>query len=187
VEIRSAPGGAGALVREVGDETQFGSRTTFAVQRTVGGWAGVPAPFRGNGQLGWVRLDPRVLDAGFTRSSVVVDLSEYRARLLRGDRVVRSFGVSIGAPDSPTPAGRFAVTDTFRGGLSPAYGCCAVALTAVQPDLPSGWLGGSRIAFHGTAGPLGQAISFGCLRAADPDVSALVDALPPGAPVTIRP
>ncbi len=93
--------------------------------------------------------------------------------------------MTIGAPGSTTPTGRFAVTDTFRGNLHPAYGCCAVALTAVQPNLPSGWNGGNRIAFHGTTGPLGQALSNGCVRAADRDVNALVNAVPPGTPVAI--
>jgi lipoprotein-anchoring transpeptidase ErfK/SrfK len=89
-------------------------------------------------------------------------------------------------PEAPTPTGRFAVTDTFRGDLNPAYGCCAVALTARQTRLPSGWLGGDRIAIHGTSGALGAEISNGCVRAADADVSELVDRLPPGTPVTIR-
>ena len=61
-----------------------------------------------------------------------------------------------------------------------------MALTAKQPNLPSGWLGGNRIAIHGTSGPLGEAISAGCVRAEDGDVSALVDSVLPGAPVTIR-
>ena len=99
---------------------------------------------------------------------------------------MRSWPVTIGAPGSDTPTGTFAVTDTFRGGLNPVYGCCAVALSATQPDVPSGWLGGNLIAFHGTAGTLGVAISHGCVRAADPDVSALVNRVPLGTPVFIR-
>ena len=92
----------------------------------------------------------------------------------------------MGRPEAPTPTGRFAVTDTFRGGLNAAYGCCAVALTARQTRLPSGWLGGDRIAIHGTSGTLGAPISNGCVRARDADVTKLVDWLPPGTPVTIR-
>ena len=184
VEIHSAPGGP--VVRTVGDETEFGSPRIFSVARTEGEWAGVPNPFTGNGTLGWIRLDPRDLRPGYTRQSVVVDLSEHRAELLRADRVVRSFTVTIGAPGTETPTGSFAVTDTFRGHLNPAYGCCAVALTAEQPKLESGWLGGNRIAIHGTTGLLGVALSHGCIRAADRDVSALVDTLAPGTPVTVR-
>jgi lipoprotein-anchoring transpeptidase ErfK/SrfK len=61
-----------------------------------------------------------------------------------------------------------------------------VALTANQPSLPSGWLGGNRIAFHGTDGPLGVAASHGCIRAANPDVEGLLSKLPLGARVEIR-
>ena len=100
---------------------------------------------------------------------------------------MRSFPIAIGAAATPTPTGRFAVTDTFRGGLNPAYGCCAVALTAVQPDLQSGWYGGNRIAIHGSpGGSAGGAVSNGCVHAADADVSALVKKAPPGTPVLIR-
>jgi lipoprotein-anchoring transpeptidase ErfK/SrfK len=133
-----------------------------------------------------MRYDPSRLASGASHYSVVVDLSEYTATLYEGDRKMRSFPVTIGAPASPTPTGTFAVTDTFRGGLSPAYGCCAVALSATQPNLPSGWLGGNRIAIHGTSETLGVAASHGCVRATDADVSKLIDTLPLGSPVTIR-
>jgi L,D-transpeptidase catalytic domain len=184
VPIHSSPGGP--VVETVADETEFGSRTILAVFETRGDWVGVPNPYTGNGNLGWVELDPSRLKSGYTVREIVVDLSEFRAQLLIADEVERTFTVSIGAPGTTTPTGRFAVTDTFRGDLNPAYGCCAVALTAVQPNLPSGWLGGNRIALHGTAGPLGVPISSGCVRAADRDVNALVNEVPPGAPVLVR-
>ena len=89
-------------------------------------------------------------------------------------------------PASPTPIGRFAITDTFRGNLNPAYGCCALATSATQSDLPSGWLGGDRIAIHGTTGPLGAALSHGCIRASNAAVSALVRRVGLGTPVVIH-
>jgi hypothetical protein len=184
IPLRDAPGGE--LVQRLRWRTEFGSRTVLAVFRRVGQWAGVPTPLLSNGELGWVKLDPGRLRAGQTPYSVDVDLSDRTARLRRGERVLRSFPVTVGAPGSTTPTGRFAVTDTFRGNLNPAYGCCAVATTARQPNLPSGWLGGNRIAIHGTSGPLGVAVSHGCVRAADDDVNALVNHTAPGAPVVIR-
>jgi lipoprotein-anchoring transpeptidase ErfK/SrfK len=184
IPLRDTPGGE--LVERLHARTEFGSRTVLAVFRRVGQWAGVPTPLLSNGDLGWVKLDPAQLRAGHVFYSVDVDLSERRAQLRRGDRVLRSFPVTVGAPGSTTPTGRFAVTDTFRGNLNPSYGCCAVATTASQPNLPSGWLGGNRIAIHGTTGPLGVAASHGCVRAADDDVNALVNHAAPGAPVVIR-
>ncbi len=184
VEIHATPGGS--VAETVGDKTQFGSHTVFSVATTDGEWAGVPNPYTGNGTLGWVRLDPAELNAGYTTHAIVIDLSDHRGQLLREGGVINNFTVSVGAPGAETPTGEYAVTDTFRGGLNPVYGCCALALTAVQPELPSGWIGGDRIAIHGTSGPLGVNVSHGCVRAADPDVSGLVAAVPPGAPVTIR-
>ena len=184
VDLYDEPGGS--VLETVRDETEFGSPTAFAVLRERDGWAGVPTPHFENGRLAWVRLDPRRLKAYTVFYEVEVDLSEYTTTLLRRDKPIRTFPVSIGRPEAPTPTGEFAVTDTFRGGLNPAYGCCAVALTARQTRLPSGWLGGDRIAIHGTSGTLGAPISTGCVRAQDENVSELVDRLPPGTPVTIQ-
>jgi len=182
--VRTGPGGE--LVTRARPRTEFGSRTVLGVVRERDGWAAITTPALANDQLGWVRLDPRELRGGWTRVSVEVDVSERRAELLERGEAVRAFAVTVGAPGSETPTGRFAVTDTFRGDLDSAYGCCALALSATQPHLPSGWLGGRRIAIHGTAGPLGVAASHGCVRAADPDVSRLVSRVPLGAPVFIR-
>jgi hypothetical protein len=184
VAIRSAPGGK--VVKTVGWRTPFESRTVFSVFRRVGRWAGAPTPVLPSGRLGWVKLDPAKLRSGWTPYSIDVDLSSRTAQLRRGDRILRSFTVTVGAPGTSTPTGNFAVTDIFRGNINPVYGCCAVATTARQLDLPSGWLGGDRIAIHGTTGPLGVAASKGCVRAADEDVSALVDRVRLGSPVLIR-
>ena len=115
-------------------------------------WAAVLTPYTENGEPLWLKLDPERLKAGRSIWNLEVDLSEFETRLYEEGKFVRSFPVSIGMPTAPTPTGRFAITDTFRGGLNAAYGCCALATTARQVNLPSGWLGGDRIAFHGTSG-----------------------------------
>jgi hypothetical protein len=184
IPLRASPGGK--LIQRLGWRTDFGSRTVLAVFARRGGWGGVPTPLLGDGKLGWVKLDPARLRAGWTRYAIDVDLSSRAARLRLGKRVVRSFSVTVGSATSPTPTGRFAITDMFRVHLNAAYGCCALATTATQPELPSGWLGGNRIAIHGTTGPVGGAISHGCIRAADDDVSSLVSRVGLGTPVVIH-
>jgi hypothetical protein len=176
----------GEVVETVGHATAFGSRTVYAVTDQKDDWVAVLTPYTENGEPLWLELDPERLKAGRTIWNLEVDLSEFQTRLYKSGELVRSFPVSIGMPTAPTPTGRFAITDTFRGGLNAAYGCCALATTARQVNLPSGWLGGDRIAFHGTSGEIGAEISHGCIRAADEDVSALVDMVPPGAPVEIH-
>lgn len=184
VKLRREPGGE--VLDRVGRHTQFGSTSVFGVVRRSGNWAAVSTPILPNGQLAWIRLNSDHLRGGWTKTSIVVDLSERRAQMLQGGVAKHSFAVTVGAPGSETPTGRFAVTDTFRGDLNPVYGCCALALSATQPHLPSGWLGGRRIAIHGTYGALGVAASHGCVRAADADVSELVDHVSLGTPVFIR-
>jgi lipoprotein-anchoring transpeptidase ErfK/SrfK len=61
-----------------------------------------------------------------------------------------------------------------------------LALSGHQNNLPAGWIGGNRIAIHGTPGSVGGAESHGCLRASDPDMIALFARVPLGAPVFIR-
>lgn len=185
VRIHAEPGGR--VTGVAGDRTEFGSPTVFSVAKQAGRWAGVSTAGGPNDRLGWIRLDPRRVELGWTDRSLHVKLSERRVTLRAGRRALRTFTVTVGAPGTETPTGRFAVTDTFRGDLNPVYGCCAVALTAIQPTLRPGWPGGDRIALHGngTGQPLGIAASNGCLRADDREVSALIEEIDLGTPVFI--
>jgi hypothetical protein len=93
--------------------------------------------------------------------------------------------VGIGAPATPTPLGRFAVTDKLPGAeFGAVYGCCVLALSGNQPHPPPGWdPATSRLAIHG--GRFG-AVSFGCLHAAEPKLLYLMRHVPVGTIVTIR-
>lgn len=183
--LRSRPGGA--VVARLGSSTEFGSPLRLGVVRDRGNWLGVVSTRLPNGRLGWVRTKDVRLRA--TEISLILDLSKRRLVLKRGDRVVRKMVVGIGRPSSPTPQGRFAVTDKLSGyRYSPAYGCCIVALSAHQPNLPAGWPGGDRIAIHGTNNPasIGVPSSAGCPHAGYSDMQALMRRVPLGAPVFVR-
>jgi lipoprotein-anchoring transpeptidase ErfK/SrfK len=81
------------------------------------------------------------------------------------------------------------VTDKLRmGGPGTTYGCCAIALSAHQAQLPQGWTGLDRIAVHGTQSPqtIGAAASLGCMHASDGDLRRLMRIVPVGAPVFVR-
>ena len=185
--VRSRPGGS--VVARLGARTEFGSRTTLAVARTRGRWLGVVTTHLPNGRLGWVDSDASAVVRTRTRVSVRIDLSARRLVVRRGDRVLRRITVAIGRPGTPTPKGRFAVTDKLPGArYSSAYGCCILALSAHQPNLPPGWQGGDRIAVHGTNDPgsIGTAASAGCPRASARNMRYLFRKVPLGAPVFVR-
>jgi lipoprotein-anchoring transpeptidase ErfK/SrfK len=186
--VRSRPGGS--VVARLGERTEFGSPTTLAVVRERGRWLGVVTTLLPNGKLGWVDRRERPLRSSRTRMSLVLDLSARRLVLKRDDRAVRRMTVAVGRPGSSTPIGRFAVTDKLSGPVySPYYGCCILALSAHQPNLPPGWTGGDRIAIHGTNDPssIGLASSAGCPRASDADLRALMRRVPLGTPVLVHP
>jgi lipoprotein-anchoring transpeptidase ErfK/SrfK len=97
---------------------------------------------------------------------------------------------AVGAAASPTPIGRFSVTDPIATG-DPAgpFGWYAFGLSGHQPHLPPGWSGGDQLAIHGTNDPssLGTAASAGCLRVSATALEILKRALRPGTPVVIHP
>ena len=169
--------------------TEFGSPTTLAVAAQRGRWLGVVTTHVANGRLGWVDPQESAVRTSATRVRVVIDLSERRLVVRRGDEVVRRMTVAIGRATSPTPVGRFAVTDKLPGSrYGSYYGCCILALSAHQPNLPPGWTGGDRIAVHGTNDPssIGAAVSAGCPRASAEDMRVLMRVVPLGAPVVVR-
>ena len=187
VALRGRP--RGEVVREVAAATQFGSPTTLTVAAERGGWLGVTSTELPNGKLGWVKKKDGALDQRRTKLAIRVDLSERRLRLVNGDRVLRTATVGIGRPGSATPTGRFAVTDKLDGAdYGPYYGCCILALSGHQPNLPPGWPGGDRLAIHGTNNPagIGGRPSAGCLHAGASDLRALMRRVPLGTPVLIR-
>jgi lipoprotein-anchoring transpeptidase ErfK/SrfK len=187
VGLRSKP--RGKVVRSVAAATQFGSPTTLTVAAERGNWLGVTSTDLPNGKLGWVKKENSAVDQRRTKLAIRVDLSDRRLKLVDGDRVLRTVTVGIGRPGSPTPTGRFAVTDKLNGGdYGSYYGCCILALSGHQPNLPPGWPGGDRLAIHGTNNPagIGGRPSAGCLHAGASDLQALMRRVPLGTPVVIR-
>lgn len=186
IRLHARPGGR--VLARVGRRTRFGSARVFTVFRRRGAWLGVSAAELPNGRLAWIDAR-RGLYYRRTRLALYVDLSARRLELRRGDELMRAATVGIGRPPSTTPTGRFGVTDKLRGArYGSYYGCCILAISGNQPNLPPGWLGGSRLAVHGTSAPatIGKASSAGCLRASRLSMLYLSRRVPLGTPVFIR-
>jgi hypothetical protein len=185
LELRDSP--EGRLVKRVGSRTEFGSFRVLWVAAVEDGWLGAPTSLLPNGRLAWFRLDPEAVKLERTRYSIHADLSDRVVEFRYGARRVRRATVTVGAAGTGTPVGRFSVTDKIVPNASQTfYGCCIVATSGHQPNLPPGWIGGDRIAVHGTPGTVGAAASAGCLRAPDPDALVIFRRAPLGTPVFIR-
>jgi hypothetical protein len=187
LDVRSRPGGH--VVARLGDHGEFGSRTAAPAFAARGRWLGIPVPQLPNNRLGWIDARSRAIT--LHRSTIVlrVDRARRLLELRAGRRLVLRARVGVGAPGSPTPAGRFAVTDELAGTrFSASYGCCVLALSAHQPHPPAGWQNGTRMAIHATDAPgtIGAAASAGCVHAADSTMHELMARVPVGTPVLIR-
>jgi L,D-transpeptidase catalytic domain len=179
--LRERPGGK--ALATIGARTEFGSPETVGVAATRGAWVGVISTSLPNGVIGWVpRRDLKLRTVDW---SIEISLST-RLLVLRHDGdVVRRATVGIGAASSPTPVGRYVVTDHINpGAQASVYGCCILALSGHQPHPPAGWNPSRdwRLAIHGGAT---GAVSAGCIHADTATLSYLMRRTPLGTPVTV--
>ena len=168
--------------------TGFHSATVVPVVAQRGSWLGVISTALPNGRVGWISVSTALV-AYRTPWSISASLRHRQVVVRKSGRVVLRFPVAVGGPGTPTPTGRFAVTDKLlTEDPSSPYGCCILALSAHQPHTAQGWGGGDRIAIHATDLPetIGSAASLGCLRAPEADARRLVRSIPLGTVVTIR-
>jgi L,D-transpeptidase catalytic domain len=182
VVLRRHPGGT--ALATVSARTEYGSLQTVGVARTRGNWVGVISTALPNGVLGWVpRTDLSLRPVVW---SITISLSTRRLVLTRDGVVMRRVPVGIGSADSPTPVGRYVVTDHIDPAAygTSGYGCCILALSGHQPHPPAGWNPNRdwRLAIHGGAP---GAVSAGCVHADDATLRYLMRMTPLGTPVSV--
>lgn len=183
IVLRARPNGP--RLAKVGPRGALGGPVVFGVVGVHGRWVDVTSEALPNGVHGWARFG-RDVSLRPVRWTLTASLSRRELYVRRDGRLKRTISIGIGASDSPTPTGRFAIAEKVTGGFGPAYGCCILALTARQPHLPPGW--NTRItyyvAIHAGSGQ-GSAVSAGCLHATEADVRYLMRTVPLGTPVQI--
>ncbi|HZQ17036.1 MAG TPA: L,D-transpeptidase [Gaiellaceae bacterium] len=136
VALHERPGGR--ILARVGTRTEFGSPETLGVTERRGNWLAVISTSLPNGVVGWVPR--RGLELKPVQWSVDISLSQRLLVVRHGGEVVRSVTVGIGAPGSPTPAGRFVITDHIETNAQQraVYGPVVLALSGKQTHPPAG-------------------------------------------------
>ena len=154
---------------------------------TDGRYGRVAVPYSGTRATGWIRIAG--LDLSRTPYRVSIDVSRHLVTVRRLNKVVMSLPAATGAPASPTPPGRYFVTDLVAATPGGSFGSYAFGLSGIQPKLPVGWSGGDQLAIHGTNDPssIGTAASAGCLRVSERALDRLKPLLRLGTPVTVKP
>ena len=127
---------------------------------------------------------------------ITIDRRNFKLRLFKHLKVVKTYKVAVGLPDYPTPTGRFAIqskqvnpvwsvpNSPWAGELA---GTTVTGGSAANP-LKARWLGVSgSVGIHGTGQDysIGTRASHGCIRMHVGDVIALYKRVPLGTPVLI--
>jgi L,D-transpeptidase catalytic domain len=191
--VPSRPRGAGAYLMArlrgrlhtrygtVRPKTPFGDPVWLPVLARRGSRATVLVPVRPHARP--VQISLRGLALRWTRVRVVVDLARGSLSVLRGARTLGSFPIGHGTVATPTPVGRFFVTDRLRFPAGSPYAPLAFALAAHQTHLAPGWPGGDQVAIHpGAMGP----VSNGCIHVDMQALALLRRVVPLGTLVTVR-
>jgi hypothetical protein len=149
-------------------------------------WYRISVPGRPNGRTGWVRAG--ALELHPVRKRLIIYRSARAFEFWDGTRLVRSGKVAVGAHGAETPLGLFYVTDKFDPTIDPDWAILgAFAFETSAYSKLTDWPGGGIVGVHGTPWPnlLGQAVSHGCVRLHNDDISFLRTRMPLGTPVKI--
>jgi hypothetical protein len=120
--------------------------------------------------------------------TVRVDKAANRLFVELDGKVIRSYSVSTGKPETPTPEGEFVIRDRLT---EPTWFWQGKVFAPGDPEneLGTRWLGFDKPSYgiHGTIYPekIGRSVSSGCVRMRNQDVEELYNVLPSGTKVTI--
>jgi hypothetical protein len=185
VYVWSAPDIGAEPAWSLSAETEFWGERHFLVLEDAGEWLRVAVPVRPNGTEGWIPRDAVTLSV--SEFEVRVVLSAPTLQVWRDDEMVFEATPAIGNDRAPTPIGRWYIRDVLAWDETSVYGPWVLALSAFSDQIDQ--INGSDavVAIHGTNRPdlLGRAVSLGCIRLRNDDISRLAGIVPVGTPVEI--
>lgn len=125
---------------------------------------------------------------------VVVKLSQRRVYLYQGDRVLATYPIAIGKRGWETPTGSFQVFSKEKNPVFKSFRTGQLIYPGADNPLGVRWIGiwtdgKTQLGFHGTNQEklLGQAVSHGCIRMRNRDVTAMFERISIGTTVVVEP
>ena len=172
-----------------GTSRYYDEPTVAWIQRVSsdGRFGRLAVPYTASSRSGWIPLAG--LRDSWSPIEVHVSLSRHVLVVRRRGGLLFRAATATGSPSSPTPRGRYFVTDRVGFPSGGYLGRFAFGLSGIQPHLPSGWTGGDQLAIHGTDDPssIGRSASAGCVRVGHGTLRRLRPLLRLGTPVIIQP
>lgn len=158
----------------------------FLVDSRRRGWVRAYLPVRPNRQMGWLRARDVFLAQDPYR--IRIELRRHRLVVYHGARPIAREPIATGRALSPTPLGRYYVTDLVKPpDPNGFFGPFAFGLSAFSPVYTTFEGGDGQVGIHGTSDPslIGRNVSHGCIRVANRVITRLAKLLPLGTPVDI--
>lgn len=191
--VRAAPSATARPIARIATRTPLTHSETVlpvlhvTINQTGNRWLSIAVPARPNGTTGWVRADAGTITD--TPWMIVIHRRQRRAIILRANRIEARFPIIVGKPSTPTPLGRFFVTEKLRIAPGVPEGPWALATSAYSDVLQEFAGGPGQIALHGTVGldaPLGTFSSHGCIRFANAAITWLAHHINAGTPIVVE-
>lgn len=185
IGLYSTPGQAEAD-DSLSNPTWEGLPLVFLVQQRQGDWLEVQLNTRPNQTTAWIRAADVALRQSTHR--IEVSLAARTLTVYDGGTQVLQAPVAIGDPTTPTPRGSYYIDGAVRTpDPSGVYGPFQLSVAAFSEVLMSFGTGVGQIALHGTNAPslIGSAVSNGCIRLNNSDVTRVANTVEIGTPVLI--
>jgi lipoprotein-anchoring transpeptidase ErfK/SrfK len=145
--------------------SELGSPTWVPVVQSQSGWDRILLPTRPNRSTGWIYLKGGGLITAYSAYQVEINLAAYRLTVLDARRSLGSWTVAVGAPGTPTPAGRTFLLASLAP-VHPTYSPLILPLGLHSNTLTTFGGGPGTVGLHGwpDTAVFGHAVSHGCVR-----------------------
>jgi lipoprotein-anchoring transpeptidase ErfK/SrfK len=185
ISVYSTPG---HFLRYLSRRTPLGSlRSLLVTAKRSDGWLQVQMPVRPNGTRDWIKASSVILNT--TPMRIVVSRRYKTLTLLKAGVRVARYPVAVGKPSTPTPTGLFYIIDKISTGQpGGAFGPYALGLSGYSNVLFSFDGGDGVVGIHGTnvSSSVGHAVTHGCIRLYNRDVTRLFPKVWLGTPVLVK-
>ncbi len=171
---------------EFTNPTYYKNPLVVEVLENQGDWMKVLITARPNHTTGWIKAEDVTIAA--TDFHMELDLSTFHLKVFQGASVFVETDVVIGKDSTPTPLGRFFVTEKIKNSSDTGvYGAWILPTNGYSEVLDTFDNGLPQVAFHGTNQPelVRTKSSNGCVRIPNDVVIKIAGAIPAGTPIDI--
>jgi lipoprotein-anchoring transpeptidase ErfK/SrfK len=134
------------------------------------------------------------IKVGIAEMRLVLSIEARQVSLYRGEKLISSYPVAVGAAETPTPIGQFTVSQMVIEPIWQSPWTGEIHEPGQDSALGLRWIGFSTteqgaFGFHGTptVESIGQAASNGCVRMYNEDIVALFEQVTLGTVVMVTP